>query len=433
MGVTSPFLGIAPSPLLKSRSDTPLSKANGIPEDYSHEDCFELCPPAMPLPAAIGTIWADDKVAVEINAGAPPSPLWPVPPPRLSQLKQHNTFLTFHDEDKAKTSPQLPVRPRALSDFTGLQVMTQVMKPGECALEAVAGSLEENRMADDYDRYDFDDQWVEVLLPLDEVQNWQEAVGAVPVRMGDQTDRVLQYLQMPTEYSEWPQTSPASQMPAPPPLPEGKEAYKPWWVYTSSRRCAPTTLLLKNLPSDLTQSQFVTELNLAGFSGLYDFVFLPVSLRTGRSSRHAIVNMVRHSYGLSLASHFHKRMDWGVGNGVPSCQVEWSLFEQGLLELLEVYRNDVTMHFSVGDDLRPALFSEGWQIPMPVPTRHIRAPPRRLDAYKKINGQVPSNTEGPVSSNEKTGDDDLQLEATNQWPDLASSSRRTKGALRSHA
>ena len=102
----------------------------------------------------------------------------------------------------------------------------------------------------------------------------------------------------------------------------------------------PTTLILDGLPSSLTQAGLIEVLDDVGFNGFYDFVFLPSSLRTGKSSRHATVNLLRHSYGLALAAHLHERTEWGDGLGVSACQVKWSLPLQGLQETLDTYRND---------------------------------------------------------------------------------------------
>jgi len=181
----------------------------------------------------------------------------------------------------------------------------------------------------------------------------------------------------------------------------------------------------------LTQAGLTDALDNEGFAGLYDFIFLPTSVRSGRSSRYAIVNFLRHSYGLSLAAHFYGRTDWGAGECAEACKVKWSLPQQGLQELVELYRNDPTMHASVAEHLRPALYSSGWQVPMPSPTKYLRGPPLRAEAHHETGRQVPQITAGPAASaqEEQTqigscGDgtaDVFELAAPSQWPGLASS------------
>jgi len=182
-------------------------------------------------------------------------------------------------------------------------------------------------------------------------------------------------------------------------------------------------LILQNLPSELTQVEFTKVLDSEGFNGLYDFVFLPTSFRTGRSSRYAIVNLLRHAHGLLLAAHFHGRKAWNVGNGVPECQVKWSLPRQGLTELLEHYRNDVLMHESVPDELRPALYCDGWRVPMPPPTKRIRVPQITVDAYSEASAETPS-TCTPESQSEDASEHALQFELTSEWPTLEGSAHR---------
>mmetsp|Transcript_66136 Transcript_66136/g.123404 ORF Transcript_66136/g.123404 Transcript_66136/m.123404 type:complete len:376 (-) Transcript_66136:157-1284(-) len=162
----------------------------------------------------------------------------------------------------------------------------------------------------------------------------------------------------------------------PPPIPQHEGAYRPRWVYGCSWpfNTAPTTLIAESLPVELTQSRLLEVLDDWGFCGYYDFVFLPVNLRTGRSQQHAIINVTRHSVGLALADRLHGFCEWGTGDGHKRCQVTWSLPTQGLAELVENHRNHPAMHEAVEGSLRPVLFSDGWQVPFPPPTRWLRNP-----------------------------------------------------------
>mmetsp|Transcript_8050 Transcript_8050/g.18814 ORF Transcript_8050/g.18814 Transcript_8050/m.18814 type:complete len:364 (+) Transcript_8050:172-1263(+) len=162
----------------------------------------------------------------------------------------------------------------------------------------------------------------------------------------------------------------------PPPIPQHEGAFRPRWVYGCSWpfNTAPTSLIAESLPSELTQSRLLEVLDDWGFCGYYDFVFLPVNLRSGRSQQHAIINVTRHSVGLALADRLHGFCEWGIGDGSKRCQVTWSLPTQGLTELVETHRNHPAMHEAVEGSLRPVLFSDGWQVPFPPPTRWIRNP-----------------------------------------------------------
>jgi len=163
--------------------------------------------------------------------------------------------------------------------------------------------------------------------------------------------------------------------PVEPQPPEGKPLFKPKWHYGNvwPFNSAPTTLLIGNLPEELTQMQLLAVLDNLGFCGFYDFVYLPCNLKTERHLGQAIVNLTRHSYAVTLATHMHQFTDWGVGDGEVASSVKWSLPMQGLMEHVEHYRNDPAMHESVDDTLRPMVFADGWRAHFPEPSKQIHA------------------------------------------------------------
>mmetsp|Transcript_22195 Transcript_22195/g.39093 ORF Transcript_22195/g.39093 Transcript_22195/m.39093 type:complete len:361 (+) Transcript_22195:227-1309(+) len=146
---------------------------------------------------------------------------------------------------------------------------------------------------------------------------------------------------------------------APPSPPEG--SYAPVWVYGPRwpYNVAPTTLTISNLPEDFTQEDMIEILDKEGFSGFYDFVFLPPSdADAGKDSAFAIVNLTHHAYGLALAARLHGR---------PHCggQVSWSLPLQGLTALEEHYSKHPANSDEVPSELRPTLFTGGFPKPLP--------------------------------------------------------------------
>merc|ERR1712151_321717 len=152
-------------------------------------------------------------------------------------------------------------------------------------------------------------------------------------------------------------------------------------------------------------------LNNEGFNGLYDFIFLPTSLRTGRSTRYAIVNFTRHSYGLLLAAHFHGHNFCISDKDGPLCKVKWSFNHQGLPALLEHYRNDANMHESVPCCMQPALFYNGWRMPMPAPTKRIRTPSIRDFPYRSTTKEYVQ----PIVDTDVI-DHVVQLESISEFP-----------------
>lgn len=145
---------------------------------------------------------------------------------------------------------------------------------------------------------------------------------------------------------------------APPPPAEG--SYAPVWVYGPRLpfNAAPTTLTISNLPEDFTQEDMTEILDKEGFSGFYDFVFLPSDPNTGKHSTIAIVNLTHHAYGLALAARLHGRSHCGG-------QVSWSLPLQGLKALEEHYSNHPANNDDVPFELRPMLFKGGFPRPLP--------------------------------------------------------------------
>jgi len=146
--------------------------------------------------------------------------------------------------------------------------------------------------------------------------------------------------------------------------PQGSHA--PMWVYGAKwpYSVAPTTLMLSNLPDDLLQEDLVEVLDKEGFSGFYDFLYLPSDPDFGRNLGYAIVNLTRHEYGLALSASMHGRTSW-CGSVTPECQVTWSSTLQGISQLIEYYRNHPACHDNVPVEMRPTFFSGGWPRPFP--------------------------------------------------------------------
>jgi len=464
MGIPSPFIGNAPSPLLTSRVATPLLllKVDELSEVDFLGEGFELTQPALhleePLPSSLCTSPLVSCVQAT-KPGPPPSPLWPVAPPSLHELVEKNTFLDYNYDAQDIPAQEVCGRQRAFSDFTGMQLVKSgvvledlCLPDSESCLTDQEDSEQELHGYDDCDReqqcathpmenlpsstqeqewhqYAHCDQVEQfAMYPLDHVQwftpdqEWHESFCS---------DREQQCAMHPTQNVPWsdfghkPLISPAVEFPLRPPVADGQKVYKPFWPYGSSWpfNCAPTTLEFQNLPSKLTQMDLTKVLDDEGFNGVYDFVFLPSDLRTGKSRRYAILNCLRHSHGLSLAAHFHGRTSWSVGNDGLTCKVKWSFPHQGLQDLAAKYRNHPSMHPTVPDELRPAMYHDGWQVPMPPPTKCIRAP--LLCNKMHVKGDGPPNEasgremrEHECGQPDESSENHFHFESMHEWPGL---------------
>jgi len=132
-----------------------------------------------------------------------------------------------------------------------------------------------------------------------------------------------------------------------------------------------TTVMVRNIPSHLSQAAFVTELIARGYRGLFDFVYMPMSLRSNEYGcfGYAFVNFTSASLALQL-----KRQLQLLEADDKEWRVVWSSC-QGLAANVERYRNSPLMHDSVPADCKPALYDEhGDQVKFPAPTKNIQKP-----------------------------------------------------------
>ena len=137
-----------------------------------------------------------------------------------------------------------------------------------------------------------------------------------------------------------------------------------------------TTVMLRNLPNNYTRATFLGMLDGEGFSGLYDFVYLPMDFDRRANLGYAFVNLCKPE----TVSRFWKAFDGFSKWALPTakvCQVGWSGPYQGLQAHIERYKNSPVMHKSVPDDFKPMIFSAGMRRAFPPATKALRPPCRR--------------------------------------------------------
>lgn len=136
-----------------------------------------------------------------------------------------------------------------------------------------------------------------------------------------------------------------------------------------------TTLLLRNLPENFTRTTLQDLLNRRGFSGRYDFIYMPMNFRTKASFGYAFVNFVGHKGAQQCFDVFHGYTSWDVPSD-KVCDVSWSNMHQGLPAHIDRYRNSPVMHESVEDEYKPAVFAPGTgaRAIFPAPTKKLRVP-----------------------------------------------------------
>jgi hypothetical protein len=132
-----------------------------------------------------------------------------------------------------------------------------------------------------------------------------------------------------------------------------------------------TTVMVRNIPTSLSQTDFVTELMARGYRGLFRFVYMPMNLRSDGSGSfgYAFVDFCSPAVAVQLMTELQlpedEDQDW---------RVEWSK-TQGITANVEFYRNSPLMHETIPAACKPALYDEhGVQVPFPAPTKHIAKP-----------------------------------------------------------
>jgi hypothetical protein len=149
-----------------------------------------------------------------------------------------------------------------------------------------------------------------------------------------------------------------------------------------------TTLMLSGLPPEYTRLKIVQTLCQEGFVHMYDFVFVPMDLRTRTGNGFALVNFRSNSDACRALVHFDGFTRWSV-EGSQACEASWSKFLQGTEALIERHRNSPIMHEAVPDVYKPAMYdSSGNEVAFPEPTKRIRMPRLRRKSNYHNNASL---------------------------------------------
>ena len=149
----------------------------------------------------------------------------------------------------------------------------------------------------------------------------------------------------------------------------------------SSSKVERTTVMLRNLPNNYTRDMFLSLLDEQGFSGLYDFVYLPMDFCRDANLGYAFVNFVSVT-AVELAWKTFDRFDRWALPTAKVCQMGWSGPHQGLEAHVERYRNSPVMHKSVPDCYKPLIFKNGARKPFPRPSKKVKAPTASTASFR---------------------------------------------------
>lgn len=156
-----------------------------------------------------------------------------------------------------------------------------------------------------------------------------------------------------------------------------------------------TTVMLRNLPKNLTQVAVLQTLENHGFAALYDFVYLPVDFQKMVSFGYAVVNFVSHEAAEKAMQYFTGFTEWPMPSR-KACTTVWNTPCQGLAAHIERYRDSPLMHPTVAPEFKPMLFSQGSPVAFPMPTKQLKAPPRL--PQKNAPSKAPARVARKVST-----------------------------------
>jgi len=134
-----------------------------------------------------------------------------------------------------------------------------------------------------------------------------------------------------------------------------------------------TTVMWRNLPNSYNRASLLKLLDESGFSGLYDFVYMPIDFKTHASLGYAFINLTEPLMVQRFWQQFQGYSRWAVPSKKTS-YVSWSDSHQGFAMNVDCYRNSPVMHESVPDEYKPAVFVNGVRMSFPAPTKKLRAP-----------------------------------------------------------
>jgi len=137
------------------------------------------------------------------------------------------------------------------------------------------------------------------------------------------------------------------------------------------------SVMMRNLPNVYSKAMLLELLDVEGFNGCVDFLYLPIDFHTGMGVGYAFLNFTSGRVAEAFYQHFTGYNQW-ISPSNKVCEVTWSATLHGLDAHIEKYRNSPVMHKSVPDEYKPALFRGMKQTPFPPPTKTIRAPRLRF-------------------------------------------------------
>merc|ERR1712139_1244 len=84
------------------------------------------------------------------------------------------------------------------------------------------------------------------------------------------------------------------------------------WAAAPLHNVAPTTLMLRNLPIEYDRTMLLELLDAEGFTGLYDFLYLPADFRKNGCFGYCFINFVTPAAAERFRQYFQGFNRWAV-------------------------------------------------------------------------------------------------------------------------
>jgi hypothetical protein len=128
-----------------------------------------------------------------------------------------------------------------------------------------------------------------------------------------------------------------------------------------------TTVMLRNIPNNYNRDSFVELLDSQGFSGLYDFIYVPLDFKSRVAIGYAFLNFTSHVAALRAFDVFHGFSTWR-GKSRKVCEVTWSETHQGLEANIEVVQSSKMNRRRVPEVCKPFIIKNGQRMMLPPPS-----------------------------------------------------------------
>jgi hypothetical protein len=147
-------------------------------------------------------------------------------------------------------------------------------------------------------------------------------------------------------------------------------------ISTDDNVAVLTTMVMRNIPNNMSRDMLLSLIDAEGFKGSYDFVYLPLDFKAMVGLGYSFINFINSEEAVRFQEHFSGFCSWNLRSD-KVCQVTWSESLQGRDAHIERYRNSPVMHESMADGCKPVVYKDGERTAFPEPTKRIRAPRQR--------------------------------------------------------